>query len=289
MRIHLPLNPAHFRTSEAGPSSGPLVNIGGDLVLIELQGMLSWEGEKSNGVIGMLGLSRPVSPPSIRLQDTEDRKDSALIGAEYDVQDKPTLHLGQHHLLHGKISTLQKPYAVIRRVYGDPKSNSANGVNRGEDEADEGDEGLDFDSDEEAEDVTPNKKARPGKARPSGTEDEEEEDDGPLFEPEMDTTPMNKSGAMASSSSPIYPPSTAKDYSSELDFSSPARWDLESTADRDEEEKEEAEDRRKSALEMKQKEERRKEKRKWGRERPERTRHYEVVGVVRKKVVFALR
>lgn len=31
-------------------------------------------------------------------------------------QDKPTLHLGEHHLLHGKFTTLQKPLAVIRRA-----------------------------------------------------------------------------------------------------------------------------------------------------------------------------
>ena len=32
------------------------------------------------------------------------------------VQDKPTLHLGKHHLLHGKISNLPRPLAIIRRV-----------------------------------------------------------------------------------------------------------------------------------------------------------------------------
>jgi hypothetical protein len=31
-------------------------------------------------------------------------------------QDKPTLHLGEHHLLHGKMANLAKPYAVIRRA-----------------------------------------------------------------------------------------------------------------------------------------------------------------------------
>ena len=31
-------------------------------------------------------------------------------------QDKPTLHLGKHHLLHGKIVNLPRPLAVIRRA-----------------------------------------------------------------------------------------------------------------------------------------------------------------------------
>ena len=62
MRIHLPLEPHHFVPQpSAGPSSSPLVSIGGDLVLIELQGELSWEGDKHNGVVGVLGFDRPVS------------------------------------------------------------------------------------------------------------------------------------------------------------------------------------------------------------------------------------
>jgi hypothetical protein len=62
MRIHLPLEPHHFVPQPtAGPSSSPLVSIGGDLVLIELQGELSWEGDKHNGLVGVLGFDRPVS------------------------------------------------------------------------------------------------------------------------------------------------------------------------------------------------------------------------------------
>lgn len=62
MRIHLPLEPSFFSSQAvAGPSSGPLVQLGGDLVLIELQGELGWEGDKANGVVGVLGLDRPVS------------------------------------------------------------------------------------------------------------------------------------------------------------------------------------------------------------------------------------
>lgn len=62
MRIHLPLDPHHFaRQSVAGPSSSPLVQLGGELVILELQGELSWEGDKAGGVVGVLGLERPVS------------------------------------------------------------------------------------------------------------------------------------------------------------------------------------------------------------------------------------
>jgi len=38
-----------------------LAVIGGDLVVIELQGELEWEGDKADGVVGVLGLDRPVS------------------------------------------------------------------------------------------------------------------------------------------------------------------------------------------------------------------------------------
>lgn len=63
MRIHLELKPELFAQPQpvAGPSSSPLMQIGGDLVLIELQGELSWEGDKSDAVVGVLGLDRPVS------------------------------------------------------------------------------------------------------------------------------------------------------------------------------------------------------------------------------------
>lgn len=79
MRIHLSLDPSHLAQPVAGPSSGPLVNIGGDLVLIELQGELSNEGEKAGGVVGILGLDRPVSNlPQTRIGATKltDRRTS---------------------------------------------------------------------------------------------------------------------------------------------------------------------------------------------------------------------
>lgn len=57
MRIHLPLEPKHFTSNP----TGPLAKIGGDLVLIELQGRIEVEGDTANSVIGVLGLDRPVS------------------------------------------------------------------------------------------------------------------------------------------------------------------------------------------------------------------------------------
>lgn len=57
MRIHLSLEPKHFQSTP----SGPLAKIGGDLVLIELQGRIEVEGDTANSVIGVLGLDRPVS------------------------------------------------------------------------------------------------------------------------------------------------------------------------------------------------------------------------------------
>lgn len=67
MRIHLPLHPHHFQKNAiAGPSSSPLIHLGGELVIMELQGELGWEGDNSNGVVGVLGLDRPVCPARSR-------------------------------------------------------------------------------------------------------------------------------------------------------------------------------------------------------------------------------
>lgn len=61
MRIHLTLHPSAFPpNATAGPSSGPLAQLGGEVVLVELQGELGWEGEKAGGVVGVIGLDRPV-------------------------------------------------------------------------------------------------------------------------------------------------------------------------------------------------------------------------------------
>lgn len=66
MRIQLTLEPSLFAkpvaAAAAGPSSSPLAQLGGEIVLIELQGELNWQGEKAGGVVGVIGLDRPVCP-----------------------------------------------------------------------------------------------------------------------------------------------------------------------------------------------------------------------------------
>ena len=248
MRIHLSLDAAHLHPprSIAGPSSSPIVQIGGDLVLIELQGELSWEGDKADGVVGVLGLERP---------------------------DRPTLHLGQHHLLHGKMASLAKPYAVIQRAAGDA-------VDAEVDEEDEEEE-------EDEKEDGPSTRQLYGHTNGKRLQEEVDADEPPLFDPEPNVfgTPTRHP---PTSSSPILPPSSAPDYSSELDLSSPARFNVDDFGmkrdhgDVTDEENElfETEHRAKRA--------RRKDRREedGGRKR---TRRYEVVGVVRKKVVFGLR
>ncbi|WVF67502.1 hypothetical protein IAT40_002258 [Kwoniella sp. CBS 6097] len=284
MRIHLPLHASQFAppATSASSSSGstlnsPLITLGGDLVLIELQGELNYEGDLADGVIGVIGLDRP---------------------------DKPTLHLGAHHLLHGKFVTLQKPYAVIRRVvtsasaYLDGVDGSAVAL-----EGDAAEEDREDDDDDEEE---------------SEKSEEEEEEEGRLFEPNPDadllpTTPRKHkrrrlttdtesdrgtSMAMAMSipsSSPMSmaTPRTPLDYSSELDMSSPARSDFDDLpSDTDEDENDEgARQKKKSRLNSKATTAKKGVKSKSAPAQADtsRTRHYEVVGVVRKKVVFALR
>lgn len=130
-------------------------------------------------------------------------------------------------------------------------------------------------------------------------EDEEDEGEGPLFEKDqnVETTPTKDRQALRSSS-PFYPPSTPKDYSSDIEMSSPAGSQMDDFGfpkrgrSQDEDEDEENIDierrKRRKLEEAKAKEKReRREKRREGRK--ERTRHYAVVGIVRKKVVFALR
>ncbi|WVQ72093.1 hypothetical protein IAR50_001638 [Cryptococcus sp. DSM 104548] len=248
MRIHLPLHPSQFKQPTTSPSDSPLVQLGGDLVLVELQGELSWEGEKAGGVVGVIGLDRP---------------------------EKPTLHLGPHHLLHGKFAKLQKPYAVIRRVVGNPSASSSilsSDKDKGIAVQGAADEEDSSDEEEEEDD-----------------EEDEDEDEGPLFPPIKDGTPT-KETAHPQSSSPYLPPSTPRDYSSDIEMSSPMAPSSSkrpySDDEEDEAEAEERKKRKKLADARKAKREERKRKRGEGTER---TRHYAVVGIVRKKVVFSLR
>ncbi|WVO14481.1 hypothetical protein L204_102116 [Cryptococcus depauperatus] len=243
MRIHLPLYPHQFQKNPSNSSSPPLIQLGGDIVLVELQGELTWEGDKSEGVVGVIGLDRP---------------------------DKPTLHLGPHHLLHGKFANLQKPYAVIRRVVGDPEPDNETHERKGI--AVEGS----FNEEEESED----------------------EDEEPLFPvSDRETAFVKDQGATPRSSSPFHPPSTPRDYSSDIEMSSPvlgrvgslgfSKRGREEEIDEETREEEEQIGKRKKMEEIKQRQKR--TVKKLNGEEKERTRHYAVVGIVRKKVVFALR
>lgn len=182
------------------------------------------------------------------------------------------------------MSTLPRPYAVIRKAVA-----ASGSTLEGDIAAEESDE--EHEAEEAAEDSKTPKKQKTTStngALPSGQmkleEEAEGEDDAAPF-PDAFTTPKRGRASGPSgpaSSSPWEPPSSARDYSSDLD-SSPAPFEIEDDDDDDEE-----------ALKAKEEEQRRRDKleakRKMARaERPERTRHYEVVGVVRKKVVFALR
>ena len=65
------------------------------------------------------------------------------------MQDKPTLHLGKHHLLHGKISNLPRPLAIIRR--GDQRDRPSGSARRVDDDDEE--RGSPSRAEEEAEDA----------------------------------------------------------------------------------------------------------------------------------------
>lgn len=129
--------------------------------------------------------------------------------------------------------------------------------------------------------------------RPAGGNDtdEEEEDEPPLFPPNPNfKTPLNES--YPHSSSPILPSSSIKDWSSDLDCSSPAKSfgsqsDLAEEEENGDEEKEAEkqakEEERRKKIKLEQKKAERKA------QRPARTRTYEVSGIVRKKIVFSLR
>jgi len=174
------------------------------------------------------------------------------------------------------MASLPRPYAVIRRVVGIPGQvlSVAGEVIEGDAEQEESDD----EEEEDTEDVTPGRSRKRGRVNPV---EEEEGPEPPLFEPNPDILPTTpKTRHPPSSSSPIYPPSTARDFSSELDFSSPAR-------EIDEDEDEERSEGMKQGLRKKPAVRKRKRVKLDGER--ERTRHYEVVGVVRKKVVFALR
>lgn len=180
---------------------------------------------------------------------------------------------------------MAKPYAVIRRALTQ---------NQDVDGAVEGD----AEEEDDLEDESAPKKSptRPtttmnGKGKGKAVDDDEDEEEGPLFPLDPDgplfTTPKKGGRLPSSSPSTIYPSSAMKDYSSELDFSSPPISEASSRGNkrdnRDEGEEDEDGD---WSPEVSKK---RKTTRQGDPAKTQRTRRYEVVGVVRKKIVFALR
>jgi DNA mismatch repair ATPase MutL len=180
---------------------------------------------------------------------------------------------------------LPKPFAVIRKVVGlrgsDIAEHGAHDDQEGEAEDDDEDEDEE-DEDEEEMNDTP-KRAKMEDRKGKGKQKEEDEEEPPLFAPNPDILPTTPQR----SSSPFYPSSAMGDYSSELDMSSPVRG----MGGEDEEDDEEAveEQKRQNEEARKRTEAKRKRKERKAQEGKGRIRHYEVVGVVRKKVVFALR
>lgn len=172
------------------------------------------------------------------------------------------------------MATLPRPYAVIRRAV----STEANI------EGDAADEESDAEREAEHEALTSSPIA-PKKAKlHSSTAAEEEEDDPPLF-PEMETPKRGPRDLPPSS--PPAPSSQGPEYSSDL--SSPVRgmdaWGFPRRPGEDDDEEDE------EARQEREEERRERERKRRRANRPprERARHYEVVAVVRKKIVFSLR
>lgn len=61
MRIQIEIDPSIIKRPLPPTSAPPLVQIGGEMVIMELQGDLTFEGEPGGKVIGLLGLERMVS------------------------------------------------------------------------------------------------------------------------------------------------------------------------------------------------------------------------------------
>lgn len=203
-------------------------------------------------------------------------------------QDKPTLHLGAHHLLHGKIANLPRPLAVIRPASDEPDE-SEEEVDESESEAEgqAGDAAVASTTTPLTSHLVPPTTAPPFGPSPTPTRPTASSSALPsrLLPPQSspyatDPPSASRSAPNASdifSSSPVGPPSLARDYSSDL--SSPVRpgaGDEQDTPVR-------AGKRKRPERELA------RTKRGNRREKVPRTREYEVVGLIRKKVVFALR
>jgi hypothetical protein len=209
------------------------------------------------------------------------------------VQDKPTLHLGKHHLLHGKISNLPRPLAVIRRVDSRDRPSSSG---RDRDEDDDEEQGI---QDHDEEPWRDRKRLRLGRKSTSTSTTT----NNPVSVPLSSTIPP-------SSSPPRPDRSNNRDYSSDLcspvrpfagrsGFSGAKRQidrlgtvqekepleigevDVDAAAEMNQDDREAS----KNVEAVVKKE----TKRTPADLISERTKEYKVVGVVRKKVVFSLR
>lgn len=192
-------------------------------------------------------------------------------------------------MLHGKISSLAKPYAVIRRAL--TQNRNVDGAVEGDaEEEDDLEDDLDVESKKTPTRLKENGKGK-GKGKASRDEDEEEEEEGPLFPVDPDgplfQTPTKGDSNPSSSPSTVYPSSAMKDYSSELDFSSPPISEASSRGRKRDNDDEGDEDDQDGSPEMVKR--RKHSKKGLDPNKKQRTRRYEVVGVVRKKIVFALR
>jgi len=63
MRIQIEIDPSVIKRPLPPASAPPLIQIGGEMVIMELQGDLTFEGEPGGKVIGLLGLERMVRHP----------------------------------------------------------------------------------------------------------------------------------------------------------------------------------------------------------------------------------
>jgi hypothetical protein len=186
------------------------------------------------------------------------------------------------------MATLPKPYAVIRKA----QAPGTSGSNQGDAHVLEGD-AADEESDEEREkEEEEDAAAAQGSAKKRRAEEDE---DGPLF-PDVQVTPVKNKKRRPSDllSSPWSEPPTPRDYSSDLSSPPGDFWGTSEFGGDDDDEEDEDEGRAKEREERekaRERERRRKERRERRRAEAQagRTRYYEVVAVVRKKVVFALR
>ncbi|KAI5451690.1 hypothetical protein NCC49_001339 [Naganishia albida] len=227
MRITLTIPTAAIKAPSTSKTDPPLVQLAGtgERVLIELQGELGYEGDPCGRVVGLLGFER---------------------------MDKPTLHLGKHHLLHGKIVTLPRPLCVIRRV----KAHDRDSENE-EEESDVSDSAT-----------APARRTSTNRSKPTAVPSTPSKQRTSAIPPYL--TPTHKRQPPAPETSSPVPAPNQRDYSSDLSSPFPTAKRMRMGSDEEDEE---------GPM--------RKVKRKTGG--PARTREYETVAVVRRKIVFALR